>query len=157
MKTNIYISVLSLAAIFSFLFVSCDESDTTKPVINLIEPEDGDALQIGNPNGIHLEMELSDNEQLASYKIEIHNNFDNHEHRSATGDEIVPFAFDSIWTDISGKRNADIHHHDIKIPANATPGDYHFMVYCTDAAGNESHVAANIVLGYDPEEPHEGE
>ena len=32
------------------------------------------------------------------------------------------------------------------IPANATPGDYHLMVYCTDAAGNEAHVARNIVL-----------
>ena len=48
--------------------------------------------------------------------------------------------------DVSEQRTAHIHHHDIVIPANATPGDYHLMVYCTDAAGNEAHVARNIVL-----------
>lgn len=26
------------------------------------------------------------------------------------------------------------------------PGNYHLMVYCTDAAGNETHIARNIVL-----------
>lgn len=32
------------------------------------------------------------------------------------------------------------------IPADATPRNYHLMVYCTDVAGNESYIARNIVL-----------
>jgi len=38
------------------------------------------------------------------------------------------------------------------IPVNATPGDYHLMVYCTDAAGNEAYIARNIVLSTTAEE-----
>ena len=64
---------------FSFLFVSCskdDEGDTVKPVINLLEPEEGAVLKIGDANGVHFEMDIADNEAIASYKINIHNNFD---------------------------------------------------------------------------------
>ena len=49
-------------------------------------------------------------------------------------------------------KTAHIHHHDIVIPANATPGDYHLMVYCTDAAGNQTYIARNIVLSTTAEE-----
>jgi hypothetical protein len=146
MKTNIYISVICLMAAFSFLVVSCEESDTTKPVINLIEPEDGDSLQIGDD--IHFEMELSDNEELKSYKVEIHNNFDNHGHtRAGNSEETVAFTFEKTWN-VSGK-NTHVHHHEIFIPENATEGNYHLMVYCTDAAGNESYVAKNVVLSHE--------
>jgi hypothetical protein len=153
MKTKIYILIICVFTISSFIFSSCDETDkgdTTKPVIDLIEPEEGVALRIGSENGVHLEMDLSDNEMLASYKVEIHNNFDNHGHTRA-GNEAVPFAFEKTW-DVSGKKNVHIHHHEIKIPANAAEGNYHLMIYCTDAAGNESYAARNIVLSYDAEE-----
>jgi hypothetical protein len=153
MKTNIYISIICLTAVFSFLFVSCDKGDTIKPVIDLIEPEEGAALQIGNPNGVHLEMDLSDNEMLAAYKVDIHPNFDNHEHTRADNGTTDFYSVNS-WV-ISGEKNTHIHHHEIKIPADATPGNYHFMVYCIDAAGNESHVARSIILGYDEEEEHD--
>ena len=86
---------------------------------------------------------------LKSYMIEIHSNFDHHSHgksrAAATGEATVDFSFNRSY-DISGKKTAHIHHHDIVIPANATPGDYHLMVYCTDAAGNETYIARNIVL-----------
>jgi hypothetical protein len=143
--------------ISSLSFISCDknENDTTKPVINLIEPEDGDSLRIGGD--VHFDMELSDDVMLGSYKVDIHNNFDGHEHTKASSDETTPFVFVRSW-DVSGKKNADIHHHEIVIPENATPGDYHLMVYCTDAAGNESNVAVNIVLSHDAKEhDHEDE
>jgi hypothetical protein len=140
-------TIICVLAICAFVFTSCEDGDTLKPVINLIEPEEGAALRIGSENGVHFEMELSDNEMLKSYKVEIHNNFDDHGHLRSD-EETVPFTFDKTW-DLSGKKNTYIHHHEIKIPANATPGNYHLMVYCTDAAGNESYVARNIVLSYD--------
>lgn len=34
----------------------------------------------------------------------------------------------------------------LKIPADATPGNYHLMVYCLDQSGNETYVVRNIVL-----------
>ena len=66
----------------------------------------------------------------------------------------VPFVFNRSY-DVSGKKNVHVHHHDIVIPEDATPGDYHLMVYCTDAAGNETHIARNIVLSTTAEEDHD--
>lgn len=146
MKTRNYLSAISIL-LFSSLFASCsDEGDTQKPVIDLDEPEEGAVLHIGSP--VHFEMDLSDNEAIASYKVNIHNNFDGHSHSRASETEAtVPFTFDKSYTeDIAGKKNTHVHHHDIVIPANATPGKYHFMVYCTDEAGNEVFVVRNIEL-----------
>jgi hypothetical protein len=148
MKTNhnfIFLVIFSAVTFFS-LFTSCqDDGDTTKPVIDLIEPEEDAVLLIGDD--VHFEMEVSDNAMLKSYKVEIHSNFDDHTHNRATTD----FSFDKSW-DLSGKKNADIHHHEIFIPENTTPGHYHLMVYCTDAAGNEAHVARDIELSHEGEE-----
>ncbi|MDR1602107.1 MAG: DUF4625 domain-containing protein [Tannerella sp.] len=152
---NLY-SIIGLAAILSLWFVSCEkESDTEKPVINLIEPAEGDILQIGSD--VHFEMELSDNVMLGSYKVEIHSNFDNHGHAATKADDAdVAFFFERSW-DVSGKKNADIHHHEIEIPENSIPGDYHLMVYCTDAAGNEANVVCNVVLSHEGGEDHDHE
>jgi hypothetical protein len=147
-------------AISFVTFSSCDkddDGDTTKPIINLIEPEEGDVLRIGDQHGVHFDIELSDDVMLKSYKVDIHPNFDEHVHSTtlkSASSETVDFTFNKSW-DISGQKNADIHHHEIKIPANATPGNYHLMVYCTDAAGNEAHLARNIVLSTEGGEEHE--
>lgn len=154
MRTKFYFPIICLLAMCSFVFISCDESDsdTTKPVIELHEPQEGQALEIGNDHGVHFDMDLSDDVMLKSYMIEIHSNFDHHPHgRSVSAEETESFSFNRSY-DISGKKTAHIHHHDIVIPANATPGDYHLMVYCTDAAGNESYIARNIVLSRDVED-----
>lgn len=154
MKTTKHILLLATLIIVSTLsFTSCDDekSDTTPPVINLISPANGEQLEIGA--GIHFDAEFSDDNMLGSYKVEMHNNFDGHGHgdahntvvRSSEDADTTPFAFQQSW-DISDKRNATVHHYEIVIPTNATPGNYHFMVYCTDAAGNESYVVRNVVL-----------
>jgi hypothetical protein len=149
MKKIVSIFIIPAIALAT-VCTSCDKADNQKPVINLIEPEEGDALQIGAD--VHFEMEITDNEELRSYKVEIHHNFDNHTHAEtkATADDSdpVPFAFNKSW-DVSGLKNKLEHHHEIVIPANAAEGAYHFMVYCTDAAGNESYVARNIQLSHE--------
>ena len=132
--------MIALLATVTFMFSSCDNddsSDTTKPLIELHEPEEGQALEIGNEHGVHFEMDLSDDVMLKSYKIEIHSNFDHHSHGGNSR---------------AAQKTAHIHHHDIVIPANATAGDYHLMVYCTDAAGNESYIARNIKLSNEVED-----
>jgi hypothetical protein len=151
MKTNNSISVLCLWAAFLLpCAVSCESGDTTKPVINLIEPAEGDVLVIGE--SVHFEMEVSDNDALREYKVEIHNNFDGHQHQASvrSGDEeSVPFYFERTWSDISSKRNATVHHHEIIIPSDATPGDYHLEVFLTDASGNEAYLVRNVELAYE--------
>ncbi len=147
MGKNILFFVLS--AIMCVSFSACDEedADTTKPVITLDEPEDGDSLRIGK--SVHFECDFSDDEALGSYLIEIHNNFDGHGHKTRA-DETVPFSIKKSY-DLSNLRNTHVHHHDIVISDNTTPGAYHLVVYCTDAAGNQSMVARDIILSHDAE------
>ncbi|MDR1097047.1 MAG: DUF4625 domain-containing protein [Tannerella sp.] len=157
MKTKFNLYLVCLMAISFATFSSCDkdsESDTTKPVINLIEPEDGDVLKIGGD--VHFDLELSDDVMLKSYKVDIHPNFDGHVHSSLlkSESETVDFTFNKSW-DLPEQKNVAIHHHEIEIPANATPGDYHLMVYCTDAAGNEAYLARNVELSTEGGEEHE--
>ena len=147
-----FLLILTVVTVLS-VFTSCsdDDGDTTLPVINLTAPAEGAILKIGSD--VHFDMEVADNEMLASYKVEIHNNFDGHEHSRATraDGDTTPFYFQKSWS-LAGQKNATIHHHEIIIPTNATPGNYHLMVYCTDAAGNEAYVARGIVLSHDGEE-----
>jgi len=148
MKQISFFAIALAVAVFSSSCSKDDDKDTTKPVIELHEPADGDTLFIGYET--HLEMDLSDNVKLKSYKVDIHNNFDGHGHtKSATTD--VAWTFTKSW-DVSGLKNTHIHHHEIEVPTtiNGSPiakGNYHFMLYCTDEAGNESYVVKNVVVG----------
>lgn len=138
-------SILAILTIFTLLTSCKKEGDTTKPVIDLISPAEGAVL--GTGDDVHFEMELSDDIELASYKVDIHNNFDGHEHSKSSDDsETTDFSYNNTWSDISGLRNTTVHHHEIVIPEDATHGDYHFVVYCADAAGNESYVVVNVTI-----------
>lgn len=158
MKKYYILSILAIA--LSFVFTACgddnDDGDTTAPVIELDEPEDGDELLIGS--SIHFECDFSDNKMLGSYMIEIHSNFDGHTHKvstRATNEKDVPLFVKKTYS-LSGFRNKHEHHHDITIPENTAPGNYHLVVYCTDAEGNQSLVAREVILSHDADE-HEHE
>lgn len=153
MRKILFGTLLFAAVSFGLASCSDDDNDNEKPVISDFEPEEGDLLQIGE--AIHLEMDLSDNEKLASYKVDIHNNFDNHTHSTkASAEDSVAFSYSKVFTDIAGQKNAHVHHHDIVIPTelNGKPirtGKYHFVVYCIDEAGNEALRSHNVILTYD--------
>ncbi len=152
MRTTIILSAALAAS--ALLLTSCgdDKGDTTPPVIQLHAPAEGANLRIGNSGGIHFDMDLSDNEALGSYTIEIHID-DGHSHtRADAGTD--DFFFKKTWTDIAGMKNKNVHHHEIVVPPDATPGAYHFIVYCADRSGNESHAVRNIVLSIDGEDDH---
>lgn len=163
MKKINLVAISSILIAVTAIFSACktNEVDVEKPVITLNSPEQHAVLLIGDEAGIHLDMDLADNEALASYKISIHANFDGHTHavapmraKSLTTNDSVPFEMTKIWTDIAGQKSAKIHHHEIKIPKeiNGKPiksGDYHFMVHCLDKAGNESYIAVDVELSYD--------
>ncbi|MCP1996787.1 DUF4625 domain-containing protein [Flavobacterium sp. HSC-61S13] len=149
MKTIKIFSIIALGAFFSLASCSSDDNnvDTVRPNLNLKAPAEGAVLVAGKD--VHFDMEVSDNVMLGSYKIDIHNNFDNHNHPSSVSfkeaEPTVDFVFNRVWA-LDGQKNADIHHHEIIIPANATPGKYHFVVYLLDAAGNETKEARNITI-----------
>ncbi|MCD7899003.1 MAG: DUF4625 domain-containing protein [Bacteroides sp.] len=160
MKTVNYLSQYALCGFIVLLLTlstlaasscSSDDGNTTKPIIKLNAPAEGAILLIGDEHGIHLDMDLESVEALASYKVNIHPNFDGHGHTRQEESNTVDFDFTKVWNDIAGQKNAHVHHHLIVIPENATPGNYHLMIYCTDASANESYITRNIVLSHDGE------
>lgn len=151
---RVILTICSLPTFFLFLgFTSCeDDGDTVKPTIELESPAEGAVLKTGS--AIHLEMSLDDNEMLSSYKVDIHDAAGHtHETKAESSDETVIFTYSNSWS-ISGSKNAQIHHHEIEIPENAAHGAYHFLVYCTDASGNESYVVRNITLSDEGDDGH---
>ena len=161
MKKVLFTFLLLASVSLGFSSCSDDDNDNEKPVISDFEPVEGDSLQIGK--AIHFEVDFSDNDKLASYKIDIHNNFNNHgDHSSVKSLPIdsAVFAFSDVYTDIAGQKNAHVHHHKINIPAtdaNGKPyrvGKYHFVVYCLDESGNESVRSHNVILTYNAIKDH---
>lgn len=164
MKKVFLAAVLVAGAI---AFTSCEktEKDAQGPKIDLKAPTDHEAVKPGSD--IHFDAVLSDDTALKSYKINIHGAFDGHTHSAEARSADDAVAFEKTWTEadfiklgdepIIGKKTANLHHHHIVIPKeiNGKPikeGDYHFMIYCTDEAGNESFVAREIEISHSAEE-----
>ncbi len=166
MKKIKYISALSVISLFVLGSCSSDSSvDTEKPVIILNAPEEGAKLAAGSD--IHFDMEVSDNVALGSYNIDIHDDFDGHNHGTESTSVLknvvqnidesqenatrVSFVYNHTWTDIVGKRNDHVHHHEIVIAKDAKRGKYHFVVKVLDKAGNQSMEFRTIEI-VDPED-----
>lgn len=85
---------------------------------------------------------FTDNVELGNYNIEVHNNFDHHTHSTsavecdleADKEPVNPWLYNHDFHIPASSRDYTAHL-DIPIPADADPGDYHFMVRLTDAAG----------------------
>ncbi|MBK5194900.1 MAG: DUF4625 domain-containing protein [Proteiniphilum sp.] len=165
MKTRNIAITLLLAAVIALTSCEKEVTDNEKPVIVLTAPVEDEAVLPGSD--IHLEVTLSDNEALASYKVNIHGAFDGHKHSATTRATEDSVAFEKTLMEsdfialgeelIAGKRSVTIHHHLIEIPetVNGKPlkeGHYHFIIYCTDQAGQESFIAREILISYDAEE-----
>lgn len=90
---------------------------------------------------------FTDDMELGAYNIEIHSNFDHHTHshssvechhdheeEEADTEPANPWVFNRSYIIPAGQRSYKAQL-DIPIPADITPGDYHFMVRLTDRAG----------------------
>lgn len=153
MKKINLIYALSLTALF---FTSCSDDDnnsvdTTRPIIVLNEPGEHQEFLPGDE--IHFDAYFSDNVELGSYKIEIHDASDGHSHERITNEEGVAWAYNETRQFDPGLRNQNVHSHiDIPVLINGEPikeGHYHLGVFCTDKAGNQSQVFIEIVVGED--------
>ncbi len=153
-----FVAIALLMSVFVITSCEKDDTDTQKPVITLAAPEENEVLNIGSE--IHFEVDFSDDVELKSYKVDIHSNFDGHDHKSASTGDSIAFSVQKSWNFDAGLKNTHVHHHEITIPheidgKEISQGNYHFMVYCTDAAGNESWVAVpvKIMKSIDTEAP----
>ena len=123
-----------------------DKKDTEKPSFDNTgaTPVEGGKYLPGDTIFVH--QIFRDNEELGSFNIEIHNNFDGHSHSTETaktiskhgdhehGDVENAWVFNQSYDIPSGQK---VYTADLKIPIPETiaEGDYHFMIRVTDKAG----------------------
>jgi hypothetical protein len=149
--------------ILSLFFVSCEkdeEIDTEKPVIDLTIPDafpvNCDTLYFGE--SMVLKVVFSDNVELGSYSIDIHNNFDHHSHST----EVIECNLDPIKTPV----NPFLFIEDFDLPAGLQEyatnrsisipsgngdglfdeGDYHFFISLTDKEGWSTQKGLSIKI-----------
>lgn len=118
--------------------------DMQEPVISAqgITANPIDCQQYHKGDVIPFHYLMTDNQELGSYNIEIHNNFDHHTHSTsatecpmdAKKDPVTPWVYNKDFSIPAGQRSYDARH-DIQIPTDIDAGDYHFMIRLTDRAG----------------------
>ncbi|MCX7696433.1 MAG: DUF4625 domain-containing protein [Bacteroidales bacterium] len=129
-----------LLVFFSFigiLLISCKkENDTIPPQISISEPKENEIFKIDSLGKveIHFNATFSDDEELGSYKIDIHSAA-GHSHKS----NLLISSFDTSITGALSGRQYVLHQH-ILIPhfPLSDTGQYHLLVFCLDKAGNQT-------------------
>jgi len=152
--------ILSMFIAVAIMAASCskdsddpqEEKDTTKPQITLEAPVNDANLNPGD--AIDFSAKFVDDKELGGYKIDIHFN-DGHEHKSLTDEG--KWSFQKSYTFEPESTNMVVMHNEVRIPTEVDglpiyAGEYHFLVYCTDKAGNEEFVAHEIVIVELPDE-----
>ncbi len=153
--------------IFAALVLSLDlttgcgpEVDDQKPVIDLtIEeafPVNCDTIYLGQP--FTMQLLLTDNQELGSYSVEIHHNFDHHAHSteveqcvlSSVKSPVNPLYFLEDYTIPAGTKEYLVST-EITLPASHGErafdlGDYHFFIRLTDREGWSSQKGLSIKI-----------
>jgi hypothetical protein len=115
--------------------------DTTVPVISLTDPTPAKSFVLGT--ALHLQMDLSDNVELKSYKVTIA--------KSLKGTTTSDWGFTQTWSIPTGKKTLAVNHNEITIPLTVTgnqttPGNYDMTIVCTDTSNNETSKSLVIAL-----------
>jgi hypothetical protein len=165
-KNDIRMKKLGMFAIvlfFIFTFKACEKSgdiDNQKPVIDLsiqdAFPVNCDTLYFDEP--FNLKVLFSDNVELGSYSIDIHNNFDHHSHSTEVTEcsldpikePVNPFTLIQDY-DIPVKLQEYETSLSITIPSSNTnglhdEGDYHFFISLTDKEGWSAQKGLSIKI-----------
>ncbi len=146
MKTTLSGLGIILSIAFLTFLSSCDDNgenivDTEAPVIEVEDPVNGEYFPAGEH--VHFEGMITDNEGLATFNVNIHNNFDGHDHGrvAATSEDpaLIKWSFDESFEIPGNPKNYEAHLHDeIEIPSETMAGPYHFIVQAIDAEGNST-------------------
>jgi hypothetical protein len=156
---------LNFLAVFILLLVmnnSCkkEEVDKQKPVIDIsfpgAFPRNCDTLYFGE--SFTFRVLFSDNAELGSYSIGIHNNFDHHSHSTEVTqcdfdpvkEPVNPFLFIQDYMIPAGLQEFETNQ-SISIPSTNTDGlfdegDYHFFIQLTDKQGWSAQKGLSIKM-----------
>lgn len=139
--------ILWAATLIATVAACNNDVDDVKPTINIVTPTDEQGFEPGDT--IWFEATFADDVELKSYKIEIHDDFDGHDHKSSV---VGAWHYDGSWDFEKAQKTANVKHGQIVIPIEVdgqpiAEGDYHFGVYCADAAGNETQVFLLVEIG----------
>lgn len=145
--------ILYLAALLILAACKDDENgeivDTTPPTISSVEYDEA----VAPADELDLEFVLEDDIALGEVRIDIHDDFDDHQHE---GGRIMatPFETTIILDEMRGQTRYVAHIH-INIPADAATGPYHLQINYTDNAGNEGELYIGSFETTDPAvQPH---
>ena len=139
--TKIFSVVFLFAAVT--LFSSCDDSsdvvDVTAPTIEVDEPVEEEEFMANTY--MHFEATFTDDIELATYNIEIHDNFNGHAHGriASTADDpsLSKWMYNQSFEIPAGQTTYNaLLEDEILVPQNAMAGPYHFIVSAIDKAGN---------------------
>lgn len=162
MKTTLK---LFLPVIAAALVTSCSSDDNTvvdtqSPTIAVGEPHNEEEVAPGEE--LHIEAVFTDNVALASYKIEIHEDFDDHTHAiNKSEHENNPWSYDEVFQIPAGQSSFEaIHHLDVPTEINGmsiSEGAYHVGIYVTDTAGNEEQAFLEVHIegGHSEDDGHD--
>lgn len=99
-----------------------------------------------------------DNEELGSYSIEMHHNFDHHTHSTSSVEcsmdpvkvAVHPFHYleEFAIPDNKTEYKATVQ---IAVPDSVDPGDYHFMIRVTDRAGWQALKGISVRIKSEPQ------
>jgi hypothetical protein len=161
MKINRYIQLVLIL----LTILSCgkdDDIDTEKPNIDIsfpgAFPVNCDTLYYGE--SFELKVLFTDNVELGSYSISIHNNFDHHSHSTEVTecsldpikDPVNPLVFIEDFDIPTGLAEYETNL-SIAIPSSdgnepLDEGDYHFFISLTDSEGWSAQMGLSIKMFY---------
>ena len=115
--------------------------DTTKPTISLVDPTASKIITLGT--AMHLQMDLSDNVELKSYKVAIT--------KSLKGVTTSDWVYSNTWSIPAGKKMLAVNHNEILVPLTytgnqVTLGNYDVLITCEDLAGNSATTSIVVVF-----------
>ena len=132
MKSKIITYTLLTFSLLGFTACSDDDGflDKEKPIITINKPTDHQHLHNGDI--LDIDIDLSDNVGLSTYKIDIHFDGDGHQHKSA----VLAEWSQNFGDPLHGKTSHKIVEQ-LPIPDEITTGHYHFGIHALDTSGNE--------------------
>ena len=135
----------------AFLMASCDkdeDNDTTAPIIKsaTIDGKVED-IEVTAGTAMTFVVEVSDNEDLGQLKLDVHDNFDGHTHKSTAS---VSWAEVKI-VELSGTDKTVTQ--EMNVPTEATAGPYHADILLIDAEGNEGEFVERSIMIRNGSEP----
>ena len=108
----------------------CKRPDREIPVVSVISP--ADSLTFISGQVLPFSALFTDNQNLAQYKIDIHNNFDGH----AQDKYLAKVWSEFIIRDAAGTEHTE--NLNIPVPDSTASGWYHLLVSAVDRSGNQA-------------------